>query len=64
MALTPEEKQKVLDMLDKADEEEKKQALSSQQSFGDWLADVLYDIFIKIRDFLGSLWQSICNWFS
>jgi hypothetical protein len=64
MALTPEEKQWVLEALNEASEQEKKKALKSHESFGNWLSRNLYEIYLKIKDFLQSLWQSIRDFFS
>lgn len=46
MALTPQEKQQVLDALDELDRQEQKKVLSSQKSFLTWLSLVLYAIYL------------------
>lgn len=64
MALTTEDRQRVLNMLDQADEEEKNMALQSERNFGRWLENNLNQIFQKIKNYLSNLWQSIKNFFS
>jgi hypothetical protein len=56
MALTPEEKKRVLDMLEQADDYEKKRALASSESFGTWLYNKAYSIYCKVKNALSSLW--------
>ena len=46
MALTPEEKQQILDALDELDRQEKKKVLSSLNSFLKWLALILYAVYL------------------
>jgi hypothetical protein len=58
MALTPQEKQQVLDALDELDRQEQKKVLSSQKSFLTWLALVLYAVYLILTrdpDILGKL---------
>jgi hypothetical protein len=64
MALTAEEKQKVWDMLTEMDEEKAKKVIASESAFTLWLKTNLYPIFVKIKDALQSMWQSIRNFFS
>ena len=46
MALTPEEKQQIIDNLDELDKQEKKKVLSSMNSFLKWLALILYAVYL------------------
>ena len=62
--MTSEEKQRVIDMLDEMDRNQLDRVLASVQAFGNWLRSSLYSIYCKVRDALGKLWQSICNFFS
>ena len=64
MALTAEEKQKVLDLLGQMDEANAKKVIASESAFTSWLKTNLYPIFVKIKDALQSMWQSIRNFFS
>lgn len=64
MALTAAEKQTVLDMLENMDEAEAKKAVATESAFTLWLKTDLYPIFVKIKDALQSMWQSIRNFFS
>lgn len=64
MALTPEEKQKVIDFLDEVDRNVLDKILATLKSFSDWLSRTLYRIYLKIEYGLQSFWQSIRNVFS
>jgi hypothetical protein len=64
MALTAAEKQKVLDMLGEMDEAKAKKVIATESAFTLWLKTDLYPIFVKIKDALQSMWQSIRNFFS
>jgi hypothetical protein len=62
MALTPEEKQRIIDELDRLDQAESRKVLSSQSSFINWLKVILYAIYlILIQDpnFLKKLFSFI-----
>jgi hypothetical protein len=62
MALTPEEKKKILAQLDELDREEQKKVLSSQSSFLNWLRVILYAIYLILTqdpDFLKKLFSFI-----
>jgi hypothetical protein len=64
MALTAAERERVLEMLDKLDGAKKNTLLASLDAFSDWLKVDLPQIFVKIKESLQSIWQSICNFFS
>lgn len=64
MALTDREKQSVIDYLDNLDDAIIAIILASLEAFAEWLSKTLYSIYLKIKDGLRSLWQSICNFFS
>jgi hypothetical protein len=64
MALTADERAKVIKMLDDLDEAKKRTVLASLEAFGRWLKGALYSIYLKIKDALQSLWQSISDFFS
>lgn len=64
MPLTAAEKQKIVNMLERMDEEAAKKAIATESAFSLWLKTNLYPIFVKIKDALQSMWQSIRNFFS
>ncbi|EPF18272.1 hypothetical protein [Microcystis aeruginosa] len=64
MPLTAAEKQEVLNMLERMDEEAAKKVIATESAFSLWLKTNLYPIFVKIKDALQSMWQSIRNFFS
>jgi hypothetical protein len=64
MALTYSEKQRVLEMLDRIDRSRLQGILDSFTAFCNWLSDVAYSIYQKIRDGLRTLWDWICDIFS
>ncbi|GCL45463.1 hypothetical protein [Microcystis aeruginosa] len=64
MALSDREKQTVIDYLDSLDDALKAIILASLEAFSEWLSNTLYSIYLKIKDGLRSLWQSIRNFFS
>lgn len=64
MALSDREKQTVIDYLDSLDDAVKAIILASLEAFAEWLSNTLYSIYLKIKDGLSRLWQSIRNYFS
>jgi hypothetical protein len=64
MALTPEDKKKIMKMLDEVDRNILDKILASLNAFCKWLQNELYDIFIKIGNALNDLWDGICDFFS
>ena len=64
MALSNSEKQTVIEYLDNLDDAVKAIVLASLEAFAEWLSNTLYSIYLKIKDGLRSLWQSILNYFS
>jgi hypothetical protein len=56
MPMTPEEKSRVLDMLDRLDEAERAKALTTFQRFVEWVRSVFSDIYSRIASALESLW--------
>jgi hypothetical protein len=63
VALTPEEKLRVLSMLDELDRSETNLILSSLEAFGRWLQTILYLIYCKVKQILDSLWRGFRNVF-
>jgi cephalosporin hydroxylase len=61
MALTSSEKQRVLDMLDEMDRSTVQRVLASVEAFADWLANSLYFIYVKVKDSIYSIWDSIVS---
>lgn len=64
MALSDREKQTVIEYLDNLDDAIKAIILASLEAFAEWLSNTLYSIYLKIKDGLSRLWQSIRNYFS
>lgn len=64
MALSDREKQTVIEYLDNLDNAVKAIVLASLEAFAEWLSNTLYSIYLKIKDGLSRLWQSILNYFS
>lgn len=64
MALTPEEKKRVLKVLDEMDRNIIAIILASLKAFAEWLSHTLNSIYLKIKDGLQNFWQSIRNIFS
>lgn len=64
MALSDHEKQTVIEYLDNLDDAVKAIVLASLEAFAEWLSNTLYSIYLKMKDGLRSLWQSILNYFS
>ena len=63
MALTSEEREKILNLMDQLDSNERQKKISSLEAFGNWLSNVASSIYSKVKDTLSSLWSSICNLF-
>jgi hypothetical protein len=57
MALSDREKEMVIDYLEEMSDAARVLVLASLEAFTEWLANVLYSIYAKIRDALGRLWQ-------
>ena len=64
MGLSDREKQTVIEYLDNLDDAIKAIVLASLEAIAEWLSNTLYSIYLKIKDGLRSLWQSILNYFS
>lgn len=64
MALSAEEKKRVMNILDELDRNQLDKILASLDSFGKWLSTAAYSIYYKVKDALNSLWRSICDLFS
>ena len=57
MALSDREKQLVIDRLDLLEDAARALVLASLNAFTEWLSNVLYQIFIKIKNVLSQFWQ-------
>jgi uncharacterized protein YpuA (DUF1002 family) len=64
MALSEIEKQRVMKLLDEMERSRLDKVLASLDAFSDWLSDIAYSIYCKVKTTLRSLWNSICNFFS
>ncbi|MBE9145230.1 hypothetical protein [Planktothrix mougeotii] len=58
MALSDYEKQQVIEELDILEETTRRVILASLEAFTEWLANVLYVIYLKIKDVVSRFW----NW--
>ncbi|MGB8686582.1 MAG: hypothetical protein WCD53_04495 [Microcoleus sp.] len=58
MALSDYEKQLVIEELDILEEATRRVILASLEAFTEWLANVLYVIYLKIKDVVSRFW----NW--
>jgi hypothetical protein len=58
MALSDYEKQLVIEKLDILEEATRRVILASLEAFTEWLANVLYAIYLKIKDAISKFW----NW--
>lgn len=63
MALSNSEKTQVLDALENIDEASKVLILSSIDAFAQWLSNILYAIYLKVKDGLSKLWSWLCSQF-
>ena len=59
MALSLDEKAKIIRMLDRMEDREKHKVLASLESFTGWLRDKCWDIFYKIADVIQGIWNTI-----
>jgi hypothetical protein len=57
MALSDYEKAQILDALDDLTESTKLVVLASIEAFSEWLANVFYAIYLKVKNALGKLWR-------
>ncbi len=63
MTLSDYEKQQVIEQLDILEEATRRVILASLDAFGNWLAKVLYFIYLKLKDALGRFWRWLCSQF-
>jgi hypothetical protein len=63
MALTREQKERLLEMLNELEEDEAEVILTTQQSLLDWLSDVAYDIYQAIQNVLYDAWEWVKDFF-
>ena len=56
MGLSSYEKEQVIYELDLLEEGTRRIVLASLTAFGEWLANVLYQIYLKIKEGLGKFW--------
>jgi len=57
MALSESERRRVEQLFEQLDYYKQQKVLSSQKAFEDWLSDVAYSIYCKVRDWLRDLWD-------
>ena len=58
MALSDSEKSQIIDTLERMDDASRVLVISSIEAFTEWLSNILYSIYTKIKDSLSKLW----NW--
>ena len=63
MALSQEEKEKVIERLDVVDDVMRRIILSSIESFTKWMKNNLFEIFIKVAPLISKLWKWIVSLF-
>ncbi len=63
MALSNSEKAQVIDALEQIDDASRVLIIASIQAFTEWLSNVLYSIYIKVKDALAKLWNWIRSQF-
>lgn len=63
MALTEEEKKKLMRMIDGLDQTTTKRVLKSEESFLAWLKQSASTIYDKIKGYAQSLWEFFSNLF-
>ncbi|CCI12677.1 Ribonuclease S-3 (fragment) [Microcystis aeruginosa PCC 9806] len=64
MALTPEEKRRIIEFLDQADRSLVDIILATLEAFRRWLSEQFDEIYEKVKNGLQNLWQSVRNFFS
>ncbi|MBW8877875.1 MAG: hypothetical protein JF614_23165 [Acidobacteria bacterium] len=64
MALSEVEKELVIQMLDELDDRVRRIVLASLEALAEWLRNVAYAIFQKIRPMLQSFWQWLKSLFA
>lgn len=64
MAMTADERTRVIAMLDEMDSAQRSRVLSSIHAFVDWMADALSWLYDKISGAIGTLYQKIRDFFS
>lgn len=63
MALSEWEKEQVIEALDELNDVTRAIVLASLDAFAEWLANVLYTIYLKVKDVLGKFWRWLCSRF-
>ena len=58
MALSDSEKSQIIDTLERMDDASRVLVIASIEAFTEWLSNILYSIYTKIKDSLSKLW----NW--
>jgi len=57
MSLSDYEKQQIVDELDILEEGARRLILASLEAFTEWLANVMYAIYIKLKSAIKKLWK-------
>lgn len=63
MALSDSEKAQVIDALEQIDDASRVLIIASIQAFTEWLSNVLYSVYLKVKDALTKLWNWIRSQF-
>lgn len=63
MPLSDSDRKRISYMLNRMSDYEKKRALSSEHSFGNWLRNSLYSVYVKVKSAVSSMWNWIRSLF-
>ncbi len=63
MPLSDSDRKRISYMLNRMSDYEKKRALSSERSFGNWLCNSLYSVYVKVKSAVSSMWNWIRSLF-
>lgn len=59
MTMTSSERQRAKAMLDSLDKATQRRILASISSFAEWLSNAAYSIYVKVKDTIYGIWESI-----
>ena len=57
--MTASERQRAIDMLDSLDKATQRRVLASVSSFAEWLYHSAYSIYVKVKDAIYGIWESM-----
>lgn len=59
MAMTASERQRAKNMLDNLDKATQRRVLASVSSFAEWLSNSAHSIYMKVKDAIYGIWESM-----